>query len=307
MQVLDVIEGAGLELDTTKTLKERFLPFWEQAYKWRETAAGLVVTDESQTREMAMARQARLALREIRVNADKTRKALKEDSIRYGKAVQGVYNVIEYLIKPIENHLLEQEQFVEIQYQKRMEELNAERERIAGPLMEWINEDLPFNNTPWAHFTAERFAAIISDAQGGKKAHEEEQARLERERIAKEKEDKRIRDENAKLKAEAEQRECLAQKEREEAARMLASERAERERLEKEAMAKQEEERKAREEQEAAQRKAEQAPDQEKIKSWARKIEDAMLDAPDCSTPIYRQQVLVYIDALQDIINQLRN
>lgn len=308
LQVLDLIESAGLELDTTKTLKERFLPFWEQANKWRETAASLVVTDESQAREMAMARQARLALREIRVNADKTRKALKEDSIRYGKAVQGVYNVIEYLIKPIEEHLMKQEQFIEIRQQEARARLNEEREALAAPLSDYIDyTTLPPTNSPWADIPEEKFQATLRFARQLKQAHEEEQARIEAERIAKEKEDKRIREENAKLKAEADQRERLAQKEREEAARMLASERAERERLEKEARAKQEEEARAREEQEAAQRKADQAPDKEKIKAWAKKIEDAMLGAPDCATPVYRKQVLVYIDALQDIINQIRN
>ena len=58
---------------------------------------------------MQEARIARLALRDIRIQADKTRKALKEESLRYGKAVQGVYNVIEYLITPIEKHLEERE------------------------------------------------------------------------------------------------------------------------------------------------------------------------------------------------------
>lgn len=297
LQVLDVIESAGLEQDTTKSLKEKFLPFWEQAEKWRALAEGLNVTDESQTREMKMAREARLALRAIRVDADKTRKALKEDSIRYGRAVQGVYNVIEYLIKPIEDHLLKQEQFVEIQAQKRLEELNEERERIAGPLMEWINEDLPANNTPWVMFTDEKFAAIIAAAQQAKKAHEEEQARIEAERVAAEQarreEEARIRAENERLKKEAEERERKAaeerrkleeqaRKEREEAEKILAAERAERGRLEAEAKKREELERKAREAEEDARRKAEAAPDKEKLMAFVDKL--SAITAPSVET-----------------------
>ena len=114
-ELVRVINESGVEQSTALTLQSSFLPFFEQAEQWKIKAESLVVTDASQTREMKMAREARLALKDIRVSADKTRKALKEDSLRYGKAVQGVYNVIDYLIAPIEKHLEEQEKFPEIQ------------------------------------------------------------------------------------------------------------------------------------------------------------------------------------------------
>lgn len=294
LQVIDVIESSGLEPDTTRNLKEKFLPFWEQVAAWKEKAEMLVVTDESQTAEMKMARTARLALRQVRIDADKTRKALKEDSIRYGKAVQGVYNVIEYLVKPIEEHLLKQEQFVEIRQQEARDRLNSEREALAAPLSDFINYTaLPATNAPWADLTEEQFHAHLAKARELKAAHEAEQARLEAERIAKEKEDKLIREENAKLKAEAEERERQqaeerrkmeeqARKEREESARVLAAERAEREKLEKEAKERAEAERKAVEAEEAARRKAAAAPDKEKILKFADKLADWAI--PDVET-----------------------
>lgn len=58
-QIIEVIESSGVEDTTKATLKERFLPFFEQAEKWRTIAESLVVTDESQTREMKMAREGR--------------------------------------------------------------------------------------------------------------------------------------------------------------------------------------------------------------------------------------------------------
>jgi len=234
---------------------------------------------------MKMAREARLALREIRINADKTRKALKEDSIRYGRAVQGVYNVIEYLIKPIEEHLLEQEQFVQIQEQEARDRLNEEREALANPLSEFIDYTaLPATNAPWADLTEEQFRSFLDRAGELKLAHEKAEAeRIAAERARRE-EEARIREENARLKKEAEERERKAaeerrrmeeqaRKEREEAARALAAERAERERLEKEAKAKQEEERKAKKAEEEARRKAQAAPDKEKLLAFADSLE----------------------------------
>lgn len=290
LQVLDVIESAGLEQDTTQTLRQKFLPFWEQAEKWRNIAEGLVVTDESQAREMKMAREARLALRSIRVEADKTRKALKEDSIRYGKAVQGVYNVIEYLIKPIEEHLQEQENFVLIQEQKRRDALNEERERLIAPYIDFVTADIPLTNTPWAEL-GDRFAGILAQAKADKEAHDQEQARREAERIAREKaeaeERERIRKENERLRAEKAELERKQAKEREEAERKLAAERAERERLEAEARQREAEEQAKQEAEEAERRKAEQAPDREKLLSFAAEL--VMIRVPEVSSPEARK------------------
>ena len=327
LQVIDVIESAGLEQDTTKTLRDKFLPFWEQAEQWKKKAEGLVVTDESQTSEMKMARVARLALRQVRIDADKTRKALKEDSIRYGRAVQGVYNVIEYMIKPIEDHLLQQEQFVEIRQQEARDRLNEDREQVVSPLSEFIDySKLPATNAPWADLTVEQFSSIVNSASKLKKAHEEEQARLEAERIAKEAEDKRIREENAKLKAEAiereraaaeerraleeqarkerEEAEAKAAKEREEAAARLAAERAKREALEAEARRKEEEAMKAKQAEEEARRKAEQAPDKEKLLAFAADL--SSLDFPAVTSMNAREIVKEYSDRISALASSLR-
>ena len=79
-ELVKVVDTSGVEAQTATTLKEKFLPFFEQAEEWKRKAETLVVTDASQVHDMKMARTARLALKEIRVNADKTRKALKEDT-----------------------------------------------------------------------------------------------------------------------------------------------------------------------------------------------------------------------------------
>lgn len=230
-ELMVAITENAVESTTAEFIKEKFLPFFEQAQQWREKAQSLVVTDVSQVREMKMAREARLALKDIRVNADKTRKALKEDSLRYGKAVQGVYNVIEYLIVPIEKHLEEQEKFAEIQEVKRKAELKAQREMELQPFVEFVPFGIDLGEMPESEFQKIFFAA-----KSAMQAKLDAEAKAEAERIAREKaeaeERERIRKENERLKAEAETREkqLAAERAKAEAERKAAEEKARKER-----------------------------------------------------------------------------
>lgn len=279
-ELVVVINQSGLEKETATTLLEKFAPLFEQAEEWKRKAESLVITDVSQKREMQEARVARLALKDIRVNADKTRKALKEDSLRYGKAVQGVYNVIEYLIAPIEKHLEEQEKFAEIQEQKRKEALKQERLELLYP----YGVDHSFVDL--ANMPQDAFDNYLAST---KKTYEdkieaEQKAEQERiEAIRKEAEEREAqRKENERLKAEAEQREKelkaereKAEAERKEQERVLAEERAKAEAERKEA------ERKAKEEREQAEAKAQkEREEQERILAQERaerqRVEDEL-------------------------------
>lgn len=191
-QLVEVVDQSGLEVQTAKSLKENFLPFFEQAEEWKKKSEELIVTDVSQVREMKMAREARLALKDIRVNADKTRKALKEDSLRYGKAVQGVYNVIEYLIVPIEKHLEEQEKFAEIQEAKQKAELKSKREMDLMPYSEFVPFGLDLENMSDEDFQKTLNGAKLqlqAKVDAEKKAEAE---RLENDRLDKQAQDRRV-------------------------------------------------------------------------------------------------------------------
>jgi len=238
-ELVKVIEESGVEQSTATVLQESFLPFFTQAKEWKEKAATLIVTDASQVREMQMARQARLALKEIRVGADKKRKQLKEDSIRYGRAVQGVYNVIEYLITPIEEHLEHQEKFVQIQEAERRAELAASRQMDLQPFIEFAP---PFTGS-LGDLTDADWEFLLKSAKMMHQNHLEEQARIEAERI------------EAERKAEEERQRMIAENERlrkvaeaAEAARKAAEDKARKEREVAEA--------KAKAEREAAEKKA---------------------------------------------------
>lgn len=248
-QATDAMSTAlvGLEPDSATMLRSAFESMFAQAEKWCAQARSIQVTSETQKREMKMARESRLALREIRVNAEKARKRLKEDSVRRGKAIDGIANVLKALIEPIEAHLLEQETFAERAEEARRDALRAARTEA---LIAYGADPNAFVNL--GAMAEETWAITIENARAAHEAKIEaakqaEAIRLEAERIAAEKreaervaaakaEAERVEreraqaEENARLKRDAEERDKAAKAEREAAA-------AERARIEKEAQA----------------------------------------------------------------------
>lgn len=136
-QLAVIVKESGLEATKAKVILEKFQDYFEIASEWEKKARTLVVTNETQTAEMQMARTGRLFLKEKRVAIEKVRKELKEQALREGKAIDGIANVLKALIVPIEEYLEHQERFVEIREEKAAEarrlevEKRLEEERIA--------------------------------------------------------------------------------------------------------------------------------------------------------------------------------
>ena len=184
-QLLKVITDSKVEQSTALSLQNAFLPFYDNLLVWSEKAKTLVVTHKSQTREMKMAREGRLALKDIRVAANKTRIALKEDSTRYGKAVQSVYNLIEGLITPAEKHLEEQEKFVEIQEANCKAELKAIRSAELLPYAEFVEAcTYPI----LGEYTEKEYTSLLNSCKELLEINLAEKAQAELDRTAKEKE-----------------------------------------------------------------------------------------------------------------------
>lgn len=301
-----VIEQNHLEPETSKTLKDSFLPFFEQAEKWKSKAEQLIVTDASQTREMLEARNARLALKDIRVNVEKERKKLKEDSLRKGKAIDGIANVIKFLIEPIEEHLEKQEKFIEIQEAQAKEARRSERHELLSVFVP--NPEL----YPLADISEQAFNDLLNGFKAAKQKREEEDRIAAEAEIARQKaeaaEREKQRLENIRLKAEAEAREKQLAAEREKAAKekaiaeakakaeqerhnalmeaerkkqaklkadadaKLAKEKAEREKAESELKAQAAAKAKAEQERIAAEKKAAAAPDKNKLILFAEQL-----------------------------------
>src|SRR5438105_901045 len=91
---------SGLDIKGAASIIDSFQPLFNQAEEWRKKVEAINITDVSQVREMKLARETRLALKEIRVNTEHARKKLKENCLREGKAIEGIANVIKFLIEP---------------------------------------------------------------------------------------------------------------------------------------------------------------------------------------------------------------
>lgn len=285
----DEIKQMNLPPELVNDLQINFNPLFAKAQEWKNKAESINVVDINDKEGMKAAREARLELKNIRVNADKIRSKLKEESLLKGKAIDGMYNIIKFLIVPIENHLEEQEKFAELQEEKRLNELTEKR---ISELSKYVEDVSIFNVRT---MTDEAYNALLESQKKLFEVKQEELKKIELERIAKEKAEKeeqeRIRLENEKLKKEAEERErkiaeerkiqeekeakekaereAKEKKEREEFEAKLKKEREEKEKLEAEIRAKKDAEIKAQKEEEIRLRKQQTAPDKDKLRKLA--------------------------------------
>lgn len=228
-EINTVVVSNGIQAEAALTLQTSFAPFFKSAQEILLKSRGIVVTDVSQKLETKLARECRLALRAVRVEAEKAKKAMKEESLRRGKAIDGFYNILLHLTETEEARLDEQEKFAERQEQARKAKLKTDREEALKPFE--INTSFyRLDEMP-----EDAFAQLLENTKAAHGAKIEAARKAEEDRIAAEnarlKEQARIREENARLKREADEREAAAkverervEKEKEEAARAAKKE-----------------------------------------------------------------------------------
>jgi len=213
---------SGLDAEKHNALANTFNPFMENVSGLIETAKQITVETCEDGDAMKIARKTRLSLRKIRCDVESTRKALKEASLREGKAIDGMANIIKFIIVPVEEDLQAKEDFVKLAEERRIAELSESRSE------ELLQYDVDSQHFDLAAMTEEAFGQLLSSSKVGYEAkiqaEKAEAARIEAERIKEEKaeaeerraeaaERKRLQEENAKLekaaRAEAKKRETL--------------------------------------------------------------------------------------------------
>lgn len=244
-EVLDaIVKKENIAAPTAATLLASFAPFRGEIEA--ELTKARVVVDDRDPEQRKKARECRLALKRVRVSVEAKRKEAKEDAVRYGKAVDGMANVLKFLCEPEEQRL----EAIEEAEQRR------ERERIASIVADRKDKIVCEGGNPAIYNLAEldesTFDGIISELRRAKLVREEAAKKAEADRIVKEKAEAEAREhqrlENERLKKEAAARDAEAKIEREKA-----------EAVQREMVVKLNEERKAREAAEAAAREAKQA------------------------------------------------
>ena len=206
VSVLDVEELKGIGPSKAEVIKQAFAPMvqmlesFEESYNEVVSEASLGITPQI----TAKAKRLRLDIGRVRIDTGKLKDQQKEYIKLEDKAIMGVHNILVWAVTEKEDKLKEIEKHYELQEQKRLEKLQADRAELLAPYVEDAFErDL-------SKFEDDEFEALLSakkQAQADKVAAE---LKAEEERIAKEKAEKeaiaKIEIENAILKKEAELR-----------------------------------------------------------------------------------------------------
>lgn len=258
-ELVTIVETSGLEQTKGQKLLQMFTPYFNKMAEI-EVKINLLNTETPSKEDLKIAREIRLALKNNRVASEKAKDDSKAMILIEGRLIDNLNNIIKNTSKGLEIKCETIEKYHELQEQKRKDELKAVRTELLSAY------EVDTTSYVLENMTDESFNDLLELI---KRRHEEkiaEAARLEAERIAKEKaeaeERERIRVENEKLKAEAAERERQIQEERNKAEAEIKSleekaakerEAAEKERLriEKEQQAKLDAERKQREKAEA--------------------------------------------------------
>ena len=126
---LNVKNKYGLEESKAEQIETVFAPMVSMLKGFEKSYNDIVKeADVEITSDVSMkARELRLSIKKIRVNADKIHKELKAEALRYGKAVDGVRNILKYAVVEKEEKLAEIEKFEEIKRQKKIAELQEKR------------------------------------------------------------------------------------------------------------------------------------------------------------------------------------
>jgi hypothetical protein len=218
------------QLDTAKPLVEIFQPYQTTLEKWSAKVKSLVVTDITQKTEMAQARLARLEIKDARVAMEKTRVGLVEKLKQRTGKIDAMARGYRIKMESLEEELRQSEEFAIRHAAKLKAELKTVREArlklvAEGPILGDLSD-----------LSEEAFSQMLDDAKLLKQAKIDADNKAEAERRAKEEADRaeraRVAAENARLKAEAEERakEMEAERKRVQAERAEEAQKAEIER-----------------------------------------------------------------------------
>lgn len=288
VELANAIDSTALATEGKQTLRDCFAPHFIAFHELAESAKEIAVNAPKAAREK------RLELKAVRVACEKTRKALKDDILVRGRAIDSINAMLEVRAVAIEERLEKIEKAEEIAAAERKAALKAEREALLKPY------GLNTNFYDLAGMDEAAFSELLSNTKLAQEARAAQEAKAEADRIAREQaeaaERERVRLENERLRKEAAEREEEARKERLRQQAILETERAraqaEREAAEKVAAAERAEiQRKAdeaaavaRKEREAAEQKANEeraAREKAEAELAAKKAADAKREADE--------------------------
>ena len=177
-QIEKLIQKSGLDDTKALSLREQFSEFAAIANEWKTKADEIQVTSIEHREEMKLAREGRLFLKQKRVEVEKTRKKLKESSLKEGRAIDGIAKALKSLIEPIEQNLQEKEDYVKNIEEQRIRNLRAERHEVLKDYIDYIEDTLDLGT-----LSEENFKLILAGAKAQKQEAEIEAKEREKEAV----------------------------------------------------------------------------------------------------------------------------
>lgn len=207
-----VPENSGIQESEKHSLEIAFAGFFAEASKWQAHAATI--------EDPKLARVARLELKKLRVDAEKKRKQMGEDSLRMTKAINGANNILLALIVPIEKSLEEIENAAEIAEKARILSVFSDRsEKLRYleyfPILPDLGE---MGDDEWSK-TLE-MALDVKTLRDKRKAKELKEAEEKAKKDALDRENQRLENIQLKLKADKLQKEMEAERLKSQEARL---------------------------------------------------------------------------------------
>lgn len=204
-----ILENPLIAKSKIDYIKDEFFEFENVASEWNEKAYSILVTDESQIDLMEQAKEGKKLLKAKRIEIEKKRKSLKEQSLNEGRLIDSVAKHLTALIEPAEKYLELQEKYAETKEWERKQELKRQRYLLLEPYIEVIDP----TTIQLDIISDEAFNTILNGAKYGLEQKRAEESKLEQERLdaerAKEEESERMKEE---LNAERERSKAIQEK-----------------------------------------------------------------------------------------------
>jgi hypothetical protein len=272
--IIPVIDAELVSIERTVSTAIA-LPIKEQFAAHDETirtlliASTVTITDETDAAQQKQAKPARIALKNARVAVDKTRKELKEDSLRRGQAIDGIAKVYKDACDREEARLESIETYPARMEKERVDRLVSERTAL---LVSSDADPLLYN---LATMSNEAFDALLYNVIEEQYLRAKAAQQAEADRIAQE---EAVKQDTARLKADNER----LVRENAEANAKAETERLAREQVQREADQRDRDRMQADADRAAAEEKAANAPDAEKILAFAHAV--AEIPIPEAVT-----------------------
>ena len=173
-----VVEQSNLPKPKVDALMAAFAPAFDEARALAKQANDIVVKDENDTTSMLAAREVRLKLQRIRTKiVEPTRKELKEQSLREGRAIDGAANILKALIVPLEEKLEKMEKFAENLAQQRLQEKYQNR---VAQLQQYVTDTSLYK---LLEMSDAAFTTLLADCKAAHDARIAAEAKAEAERL----------------------------------------------------------------------------------------------------------------------------